>query len=135
MSFNSKFHSFQVWILIWKDNTDNKVFKGNFIQRNKKERDRKDNVLQILSTICGNRSEIESRKQSSLNLSLFLFFFCFIEIFQSSLNFKFSLRFFSTEFSVEFSFSWISVVNFHLIWFYFLGSSINEGSDKTHLLT
>ena len=102
VNLNSKVHSFLVWILIWKDNIDNKVFK-----RNKKERDRKDKVLQFFIQFVGNLFERVSGKESSLNLSLFLFFSCFIEKFQSSLNFESSLRFFSAEFSVEFSFSWI----------------------------
>ena len=82
-----------------------------------------------LVQLGGNLSERVSRKQSSLNFSLFLFFFCFIEKFQSSINFEFSLRFFSAEFSVELSFSRIffqlnflsrtSIVDFHL--FLFLG--------------
>ena len=38
VSLNSKFRSFLVRILIQKDNTDNKVFETNFIQRNKKEK-------------------------------------------------------------------------------------------------
>ena len=48
VSSNGKFHSFLFRILIQKDNTDNKFLKRNFIQRNKKERDRKDKVLKIL---------------------------------------------------------------------------------------
>ena len=110
VSLNSKFRSLIVRILVRKDKTQTiKFLKGNFIQRNKKGRGRKDKVLQIFSTIC--RKENVSRKQSSLNLCLFLFFFsfffffCFIQKFQSSLKFEFSLRFFSAEFSVKFSFS------------------------------
>ena len=52
VNLNSQFRSFLVRILIRKDNTNNKVFKRKFIQRNKKEKDRKDKVLQIFCTIC-----------------------------------------------------------------------------------
>ena len=68
---------------------------------------------------------------SFLFFSFFFFFFFFIKKFQSSLNFESSLRFFSAEFLVEFSFSWIhfqlnflgrtSVVDFHLCLLLFLG--------------
>ena len=50
---NSKFRSFLVRILTRKDNTDNKFLKSNFIQRNQKERDRKDKVLQIFVQFAG----------------------------------------------------------------------------------
>ena len=56
---------------------------------------------------------------------------------QSSLNFESSLRFFSAEFWVEFSFSWIFLVEIQwstFIYFYFLGSFIQEASDETNLL-
>ena len=82
VSLNSKFRSFLVQILVRKDNTDNKVFflKEILYKRNKKEKDRKDKVLQMLVQFAGNLSERVSRKQSSLNLSIFLcnffFFFC-----------------------------------------------------------
>ena len=106
VNLNSKFRRFLVRILVRKDNTDNKNFQRNLIQRNKKENYRKDKVFQIFRTICRKLIwDRESGKQSSLNLSLFLYFFCFIEKFQTSLNFEFSLRFFSEEFSLEFSFS------------------------------
>ena len=51
VNLNSKFHSFLLRILIRKDNRDNKIFKKEFYT--KKERGRKDIVLQIFSTICG----------------------------------------------------------------------------------
>ena len=90
--------------------------------------------MQILGQFSGNLSERVSGKQSSLNLSIFLFFFCFNEKFQSSLNFELSLWFFSSEFLVEFSFSWIFLVELQLstfvyFYFYFLGSSIHEAHD------
>ena len=112
--------------------------KGNFVQRNKKERDRKEKELHLfLVEFAGNLSVRVSGKQSSLNLSIFLFFLSFfffffffflvLSKFQSSLNFESSLRFFSAEFSVEFSFSWnffqskflgrTSVVDLHLLLF------------------
>ena len=78
-----------------------------------------------------------SVKQRSLNLSIFLFFFCFIEKLQSSLNFQFSLRFFSAEFLVEFFFNWIFLVELQkstFLYFHFLGSFIQEASDQTILL-
>ena len=53
VSSNGKFLNFLVRILIRKDNTDNKFLKRNFIQRNKKERGRKDKVLQILVQFAG----------------------------------------------------------------------------------
>ena len=54
MNLNSKFRSFLVRTLIRKDNTDNKVFlKEILYKRNKKERDRKDIVLQILVQFAG----------------------------------------------------------------------------------
>ena len=84
--------------------------------------------------LAGNLAERVSRKQSSLNLSIFLFLFCFIEKFESSLNFESSLRFFSAEFSVEFSFSRIFLLEFQLsafIYFCFLGKEV---SDETKLL-
>ena len=56
VNLNNKSPSFLVWILVRKDNTDNKVFKRNFIQRNKKERDRKDKVLQIFVQFAENLS-------------------------------------------------------------------------------
>ena len=66
-----------------------------------------------------------SGKQSSLNLCIFLFFFCFVEMFQFSFDCESSLKFFSAEFSVEFSFSCltcrISVVDFRSILLLFLG--------------
>ena len=72
--------------------------------------DRKDKLLQISVQFVGNLSERVSGKQSSLNLGIFFFFFGFIEKFQSSLNFESSLRFFSAEFSIKFSFRWILLV-------------------------
>ena len=71
-------------------------------ERNKKERDRKDKVLQILEQFDGTYLSV-SGKQNSLNLSIFLF--CFVEKFQSPFNFESSLKFFQEEFFVEFSFS------------------------------
>ena len=56
-----------------------------------------ENCVANLSAICGNFSERVSGKQSSLNLSIVMF--------QFSFNFESSLKFFSVEFSVEFSFS------------------------------
>ena len=79
------------------------------------------------------------RKQSSLNLSIF-FLFCFVEMFQSSLNCESSLKFFSAEFSVEFSFIWltcrISVVDFRWILLLFFGSFllVRAYRQLTHLL-
>ena len=51
VNLNSKFRSFLVRILVQEDNTENKVLKMNFIQK-KQERDWKDKVQQIFSTIC-----------------------------------------------------------------------------------
>ena len=143
ISLYSKFSSFLVQILIRKDNKDNKVFKWNLIQK-EQERKEKDKVWQLFVQFAGNLSERVSGKQSSLNLSIFLFFFfffffCFIEKFQSSLKFESFLRFFSAEFLVEFSFSWIFLVElqksiFIYFYFYFMGSSIHEASNETHLL-
>ena len=54
VNLDSKFRSFLVWILIQKDNKDNKVFEKEFYTRkNKKERDRKDKVLQIIVQFAG----------------------------------------------------------------------------------
>ena len=52
---------------------------------------------------------------------------------------NFSLRFFPAEFSVEFSFSRVFLVElqwstFIYFYFYFLGSLIPEASDETNLL-
>ena len=59
-------------------------------------------------------------------------------MFQSSLNWESSLKFFSAGFSVEFSFSCLTWKNFSRLsfnfTFYFLGSSIQEASDETFLL-
>ena len=44
----------------------------------------------------------------------FSFPFCFVEIFQYSVNFESSLKFFSAEFLVEFSFSCLTLVEFQL---------------------
>ena len=116
VNLNSKFCSILVRILVRKDKRDNKVFKRNFIQRNKKKKGiEKIKYCKFLEQFAGNLSGRMSGKQSSVNLSLFpffffFFFFFFIEKFQSSLNFEFSLRLFSAEFSVEFSFNWIFLV-------------------------
>ena len=66
-------------------------------------------MSKILLQFAENLRERASGKQSSLNLSIFLFlcFFFFIEKYQSLLNFESSWRFFSAEFSDEFSFRWI----------------------------
>ena len=45
--------------------------------------------------------------------------------------------FFSTEFLVEFSFSWIFLLELQSLtyinfYFYFFGSTVYEASDKTH---
>ena len=81
------------------------------------------------SAIYGRLTWESVRETKFFEFESFSFHFCFIEKFQRSLNFEFSLRFFSAEFSVEFSFIWIlfqlnflgrtSVVDFHL--FLFLG--------------
>ena len=75
-----------------------------FNKRNKKERDRKDKVLQILVQFAGTYLRECPGKKSSLNLSTFFsFYFCQnVSVF---INFESSLKFFSAEFSVEFSFS------------------------------
>ena len=97
-------------------------------------------MLQILVQFAGNLSERVSRKQSSLNLSIFLFFSIFLSFFlffYRKVSEFISLRFFFAEFSVEFSFSWIFLVELHLstfIYFHFLGSYIQEASDETNLL-
>ena len=46
--FNVKFSSFLVWILIQKDDTDNKVLEKNFIQKKQERKDGKNKALQIL---------------------------------------------------------------------------------------
>ena len=62
-------------------------------------------MLQILVQFAGNLSERVSGKQSSLNLNIFpFFFFLFCRKVSEFIEFEFSLRLFSTEFSVEFSF-------------------------------
>ena len=48
VSFNDKFHSFLVWILIQKDNTDNKVFKKEFYTKEIRKKGIEKIVLQIL---------------------------------------------------------------------------------------
>ena len=117
--------------MIRKDNTDSKVFKREFYTKETRKKGiEMTKGCKFLIQFSGNLSEKVSGKQSSLNLNIFLFFYCFIEKFQSSLNFEFSLRFFSTEFLVEFSFCWIffqlnflgrtSVVDFHLFLLLFL---------------
>ena len=104
VSSNSKFCSFLVWILIRKENTDNKVFKKEFYTKETRKKGIEKISVANFSAICWNLSERVSGIQSSLNLSIFLLF-CFVEIFQSSLSCKSSLKFFSAEFSVEFSFN------------------------------
>ena len=46
---NSKFHSLLVLILIQKDNTDNKIFETNFIQK----RESKDGNLSFFAEFSG----------------------------------------------------------------------------------
>ena len=70
-------------------------------KRNKKERDRKDQVLQISVQFAGTYL----RETKFLEFEYFFFLFSFVEIFQCSFNFESSLKFFSAEFSVEFSVS------------------------------
>ena len=73
-----------------------------------------------------------SGKQSSLNLSIFVLFL-FVEMFQSSLNCESSLKLFSAEFSVEFSFSSLTWKNFICrISFHFTFIS-QEAPFKNHL--
>ena len=125
LNLNSKFRSFLVRILSRKDNTDNKVFKRNFIQRIKKERDRKDKVLQIIVQFAGNLSERVSGKQSSLNLIFFfssLFYRKVSEFFEFRVFFKVLFRrilgwiFFPLNFLRR-----TSVFDFHLMLLLFLG--------------
>ena len=66
-------------------------------------------VLQIFVQFAGTLSERVFFEFEHFSF-LFCFLFCFIEKFQSSLNFESSLRFFSVEFSAEFYFSWIFMV-------------------------
>ena len=77
-------------------------------------------VVRFLIELKITRQNLLSCFHSTLNLNLSIFLF-----FQSSLNSESSLGFFSAEFSVEFSFSWIffqlnflgrtSVVDFHCV--------------------
>ena len=69
-------------------------------------------MLQILVQFAGTYLRECPEKQSSLNLSIVLFFFCFVEMFQSSFNCDSSLKIFSAEFSVEFSFIFFNLVEF-----------------------
>ena len=102
MSLNSKFCSFLIRILIRKDNTDNKVFKRQFYTKEMRKKGiEKIKCCKFFVQFTGTFLKECLGNKSSLNLRIFLSFFCFIEKFQSSLNFEFSLRFFSTEFSVE----------------------------------
>ena len=59
----------------------------------------------FLVQFAGNLFLRVTGKQSSLNLSIFLFFFLFYRNVSEFFEFASSLRFFSTESSVEFSFS------------------------------
>ena len=85
MSLNSKFRSFPVRILVRKDNIDNEVFKREFYTK-EKEKDRKDKVLQICTTICWNLPERVSGKQKFFEFEYlkkkfffsFFFFVCFV---------------------------------------------------------
>ena len=148
VSVNSKSAAFLFGYCFEKITQIMKFLKGNFVQRNIKESDRKDKVLQILVQCAGNLSERGSRKRILWIWVFFFSFFVFFFLFfcrniSEFFEFESSLRFFSAEFSVEFSFSWIffpleflgrtSVVDFHC--FYFLGSFIQEESDGINLLT
>ena len=68
-----------------------KFFKRNFIPRNKKERDRKDKVLQIFRTICGKLiwESVRETKFFEFEYFSFLFLFCFLFfVFVLSKSFK-----------------------------------------------
>ena len=75
VNLSRKFRSLQVRILVRKNNTDNKVFKRNFIQRNKKERNRKDKALQIFCTICGKHIWESVRETKFFEFEYFFFLF------------------------------------------------------------
>ena len=71
---NNKFRSFLVRILIRKDNADNKVFlKGILYKRKKKEKDRKDKMLQIFVQFAGiNLRERERERERECRGNKFL---------------------------------------------------------------
>ena len=118
VNLNSKFCSFQVRILIRKDNTDNKVCKKECYTKETRQKGiEKIKCCKFLVQFAGNLSERVSGKQSSLNLSIFLFFFFFLpfffyrkvsEFFEFRVFFKVLFRrILRWIFSIEFSFSWI----------------------------
>ena len=88
------------------------------------------------------------RETKFIRFEYFSFLFNFVEIFQFSFNFESSVKFFSAEFSVEYSFSCLTWDNFNCrLWFNFtfisweasclfkiLISVIQEASDETLLL-
>ena len=123
-----------------------KFLKWNFIRWNKKERDRKDKVLQIFVLFAGNLSESVSWKEC-LNLRVFLFFYQIVSKFiKFRVFFKVLFRrilgwiFFQLNFLlVEFSFIWfffffVEPLLLIFIYFYYLGSFIQDVSDETNLL-
>ena len=59
--------------------------------------------MQILVQFAGTYQSV--RETKFFEFEYFSFLFCFVEMFQGSLNSESSLKFFSAEFSVEFSFS------------------------------
>ena len=67
--------------------------------------------MQILAQFSGTYLR-ECPGNKVLWIRVFFFSFLFVEMFQSSLNCKSSLNFFSAEFLVEFSFSCLTWLNF-----------------------
>ena len=110
ISLNSKFRSFLVWILIPKDNTDNKVFKREFYTKETRKKGiEKIKCCKFLVQFDGTYLRECPGKQSSLNLSIFLLFFLFCRKVAEFIKLQVFFKVLLAEFSVEFSFS-------HLTW-------------------
>ena len=67
-------------------------------------------MLQILVQFAG--TYLRECPGNKVLLNLIIFLFSFVEMFQCSFNFKSSVKFFSAEFSVKFSFSCLTWKNF-----------------------